>query len=51
MNLNTKDKNNNIGNGLGLALAKKIVDLHEGSIEAASEKDKYTEFTITLNKA
>ena len=46
----TKDKNNNIGNGLGLALAKKIVDLHEGCIEVSSEKDKYTEFTIILNK-
>ena len=46
----TKDKNNNIGNGLGLALAKKIVDLHEGYIEVTSEKDKYTEFTIILRK-
>lgn len=46
----TKDKNNNSGNGLGLALAKKIVDLHEGCIEVTSEKDKYTEFTIILNK-
>lgn len=46
----TKDKNNNIGNGLGLALAKKIIDLHEGYIEVSSEKDKYTEFTIILRK-
>lgn len=46
----TKDRNNNIGNGLGLALAKRIVDLHEGSIEVSSEKDKYTEFTIILRK-
>ena len=46
----TKDKNNNIGNGLGLALAKKIVDLHEGCIEVSSEKDKYTEFTIIFRK-
>ena len=46
----TKDKNNNIGNGLGLALAKKIIDLHEGCIEVSSEKDKYTEFTIILRK-
>ena len=46
----TKDKNNNIGNGLGLALAKKIIDLHEGYIEVSSEKDKYTEFTIIFRK-
>ena len=46
----TKDKNNNSGNGLGLALAKKIIDLHEGCIEVSSEKDKYTEFTIILRK-
>ena len=43
-------QNNNIGNGLGLALAKKIIDLHEGYIEVSSEKDKYTEFTIILRK-
>lgn len=46
----TKDKNNNIGNGLGLALAKKIIDLHGGKIEVNSLKNKYSEFIITLKK-
>lgn len=46
----TKDKNNNIGNGLGLALAKKIIDLHGGKIAVNSEKNKYSEFIISLKK-
>lgn len=36
------------GFGLGLAYAKKIIELHEGSIELLSEKGKGTTFTITL---
>ncbi len=38
------------GNGLGLALAKKIVDLHEGKIEVKSKVNEGTEFTIELKK-
>ncbi len=36
------------GYGLGLALAKKIVLLHDGSIEVASTTGKHTAFTIIL---
>ncbi len=36
------------GFGLGLAYIKKIVELHEGSIELQSEKDKGTTFTIRI---
>lgn len=36
------------GNGLGLTLAKRIVDLHHGKIEVFSTKDKGTTFTVTL---
>lgn len=36
------------GNGLGLTLAKKIVDLSEGTIEAQSEPGRGSTFTVTL---
>lgn len=38
------------GLGLGLSITKRIVDLCGGSIEAISEVDKGTTFTITLPK-
>ena len=34
--------------GIGLALVKKIVDLHDGTIEVSSEKNKETIFTVKL---
>jgi signal transduction histidine kinase len=36
------------GYGLGLSVAKKIVDIHKGSIDVKSESGKGTTFTITL---
>lgn len=39
------------GNGLGLTLARRIVDLHKGTIEAESEEGKGTAFTVTLPKS
>lgn len=36
------------GNGLGLALAKRIVELHAGTIAVSSKKDKGTTLKVTL---
>jgi len=36
------------GNGLGLSLVKRIVDLHSGSVTLESEFQKGTTFTVTL---
>ena len=37
-----------IGNGLGLTLAKRIIDLHHGSVSVSSKQGKGTAFVITL---
>lgn len=37
-----------IGNGLGLTLAKRIIDLHGGTIAVSSKVGRGTAFTITL---
>lgn len=39
------------GNGLGLAIAKELVSVHKGTIDAASAAGAGTEFTISLPKA
>ena len=36
------------GNGLGLAIAKTIVQLHEGEINVTSNEEK-TDFFLTIN--
>lgn len=36
------------GNGLGLSLAKRIVDLHGGRIDVSSAEGRGTAFTVTL---
>jgi len=38
------------GNGLGLSLVKRIVDLHDGNVTAESEPGKGTVFTVILKK-
>jgi len=40
----TKDK----GTGLGMAISRKIIEAHEGTIEVESEPGRGTEFTIRL---
>jgi two-component system, sensor histidine kinase and response regulator len=39
------------GSGLGLTIAKKIVDAHNGRIDVTSEEDKGSTFSVTLPKA
>jgi len=36
------------GNGIGLSLTKKIIDLHKGTLSVASEINKGTTFTVEL---
>src|SRR5690625_3218578 len=44
---NTKERIE--GDGLGMSIAKAIVDLHDGDIKVMSERNKGTTITITLN--
>lgn len=42
------ENNENIGNGIGLSLVRKLVELHHGTIELASEEGKGSTFTVLL---
>ena len=42
------DRHSYSGNGIGLALCKKIIENHEGTITATSQPDKGSVFSITL---
>ena len=44
--LNTKDKYE--GSGIGLAITKKIIDKHNGTIQATSQEGQGSQFIITL---
>lgn len=44
----SRSKQNTDGYGLGLSIAKKIVDMHKGKIAVASTHGKGTKFTIVL---
>ena len=45
---NTRSNNSHDGYGLGLSIAKKIVELHRGSISVTSKIEKGTTFAICL---
>ena len=44
----TFDTENNLGNGIGMALTKELVELMEGTITVKSQIGKGTKFTISL---
>ena len=43
-------KHKKLGSGLGLYIAKKIIDAHNGTIKVESEAGKYVKFTFTIPK-
>ncbi len=47
--INTTENAELIGSGIGLAFSKKIIELHQGTIEVSSAVNKGTEFTVTLD--
>jgi len=44
----SRSKNQAPGYGLGLSIAKSIIDIHDGKVDVASEPDKGTTFTLAL---
>jgi len=49
--IKTKETRNVTGSGLGLSIAKRIIEAHNGSINVVSELGKGTTFSILLPKA
>ncbi|MBN2519065.1 MAG: response regulator [Bacteroidales bacterium] len=45
----TLNKSENSGTGIGLALTKNLIELHQGEIEVSSELGKGTEFIVRLS--
>lgn len=45
-----KNKNFEVGHGIGLSVVRQIISLHNGLIVVNSEIDKGTSFVITLDK-
>ena len=39
------------GTGLGIAIVKKIIEIFGGNFQIVSEKNKFTEVTLTLRMA
>lgn len=46
--IDNKEKYENTGSGIGLSLVKEYIDLHKGSIEVESQKERGTKFTVYL---
>lgn len=46
----TSSKKGSVGNGIGLTVVKKIVDLHSGRISCTSKEGEGTTFFVKLNK-
>ena len=46
----TNTSSSNEGSGLGMAIAKQIIDIHRGEIYIESKLDVGTDITIILNK-
>jgi signal transduction histidine kinase len=44
----SRTRSNNGGSGLGLSIAQKIVDMHQGEIRVESELQNGTTFMVTL---
>lgn len=46
--VNNQNSKSHGGTGIGLSLVKELIELHHGQIQVSSEKNKWTEFILTL---